>query len=255
MNSQLNLWNNFCDEYIKNKPAIPLFSTERDEINQKIVDTKEYGRINKRIILKRSKQMEALVIEEVTKVVNDFNQETNDYEGLIYMMYWLKDKQVIPLYIGKSEKYGINGKLSSNIDNIKRTEKSKFCRWGDGNYYHIGELSAVLFPPKPKEIKPGSKKEIKRGSKNKIKPESKYQKWAKLLFESYPIESYPTESPTLQEATYFWIHAWEKGTVGICKEFGSTSLTLQEYFLIGLASVLFPDHLLNHEGVNRKKGT
>jgi hypothetical protein len=98
MEPQLNLWNEFCNQYFQNKFAVPLFST-----NGEIVDTKNYGQDN-RIILKRSDPMETLVIEEVSKVLTDFKQGTNIYEGLIYMMYWLDGEQVIPLYIGKSEK-------------------------------------------------------------------------------------------------------------------------------------------------------
>jgi hypothetical protein len=228
MEQQLNLWNEFCNQYFQNKFAVPLFST-----NGKIVNTQFYGRGNKRLLLKRSDLMDALVIEEVTKVLNDFKQRTDIYEGLIYMMYWLNGQQVIPLYIGKSEKYGKTpNKLSTNICKIaiNKTDKSKFCRWGDGYDYHIGDLSAVVCPGH---------------SINKITP--KYQRWANRLFESYP-----TQYPTLRQATYFWIHAWERGTVGIAKELGSTSLTFQEYLLIGLASVLFPNSLLNQEGVNRK---
>lgn len=158
MEPQLNLWNEFCNQYFQNKSAIPLFSTEG-----KIVNSKLYGQ-NNRILLKRSDQMEALAIEEVSKVLADFKQKTNIYEGLIY-----------------------------------------------------------------------------------IKINLKYKKWANRLFESYP-----TPYPTLRRATYFWIHAWENGRVGIWKEFGSTSLTALEYHLISVASTVFPDSLLNQEGVNRK---
>ena len=104
----VHLWNEFCNQYFQNKFAIPLFSTEG-----KIVNSKLYGQ-NNRILLKRSDQMEALVIEEVSKVLADFKQKTNIYEGLIYMMYWLDGQQVIPLYIGKSEKYGKQSNNSSS---------------------------------------------------------------------------------------------------------------------------------------------
>jgi hypothetical protein len=224
MEPQLNLWNEFCNQYFQNKFAIPLFSTDG-----KIVNTKLYGQ-NNRILLKRSDQMEALVIEEVSKVLADFKQKTNIYEGLIYMMYWLDGQQVIPLYIGKSEKYGKQGNnLSRNIQNIS-SNKYFFCRWGDNYAYHIGDLSAVVCP-----------------NHSILKINLKYKKWANRLFESYP-----TPYPTLRRATYFWIHAWENGRVGIWKEFGSTSLTALEYHLISVASTVFPDSLLNQEGVNRK---
>ena len=232
MAPQLNLWKEFCNQHFPNKFAIPLFNT-----SGKVVNTKNYGQ-NNRIILKRSNQMEALVIEEVSKVLTDFKQGTNVYEGLIYMMYWLDDEQqIIPLYIGKSEKYGKQGNnLSKNIQNIS-SNKHFFCRWGDNYRYHIGDLSAVVCPGHP--------------PLNKLRKSDrlcKYEKWADCLFESYP-----TPYPTLQRATYFWIQAWENGSVGIWKEVGSTPLTALEYQLIFVASNL-PDHsLLNQEGVNRKK--
>ncbi|MBD3882467.1 hypothetical protein IFO70_11915 [Phormidium tenue FACHB-886] len=49
--------------------------------------------------------MESLVVQEVNKVLWDFQAGTDEYEGLIYMMFWCNGQQVIPLYIGKSEKY------------------------------------------------------------------------------------------------------------------------------------------------------
>lgn len=224
MEPQLNLWNEFCNQYFQNKFAVPLFST-----TGKFVDIKMYGN-NNRILLKRSDPMESLLIEEVNKVLADFKQGENGYEGLIYMMYWLDAQQVIPLYVGKSEKYGKQGNnLSANICNIA-SNKSFFCRWGDNYAYHIGDLSAVVCPNHPLS-----------------KINLKYKKWANRLFESYP-----TPYPTLRQSTYFWIHAWERNSVGIWKEFGHTSLTALEYHLISVASTLFPDVLLNQEGVNRR---
>jgi hypothetical protein len=225
MEVKFNLWNNFCSEYFNKKLAMPLFST-----NGSIVNTKKYGKDN-RILLMRSEQMEALIIQEVSKVLDDFDKATNIYEGLIYMMYWFDEQQqVIPLYIGKSEKYGQKGdNLSANIRNITR-DKSKFCRWGNDYAYHIGDLSAVVCPGH---------------LDTKISP--KYKNWAKRLFELYP-----SDNPSLKKPTYFWIYAWEKGNVGIWKDFGSTPLSALEYHLISLASNIFSDCLLNHEGVNRK---
>jgi len=65
------------------------------------------------------------------------------------------------------------------------------------------------------------------------------------------FEDYPSESPRLRFPVYFWIHAWEKGNVGVWEEFGEISLTFLEYLLIGVASRLFPNDTLNQEGVNR----
>jgi hypothetical protein len=40
----------------------------------------------------------------------------------------------------------------------------------------------------------------------------------------------------------------EEGSVGLWTEYGETSLTFLEYQLVGVASDLFPDTLLNTEG-------
>jgi len=71
-------------------------------------------------------------------------------------------------------------------------------------------------------------------------------KLAKALFLSHP--SY---QPQLRTPVFFWCKAWSKNDVGIWKEFGPTKLTFLEYLLIGVTSSLFPNDLLNAEGVNR----
>ncbi|MBD1859969.1 MULTISPECIES: hypothetical protein [Leptolyngbya] len=218
----LNLWQQFCCDYEIRETGVPLFNAHGN-----IVKTMPYGQKG-RLLLQRSVEMEALIIDEVSKVVRDFEQGENVYEGLIYMMFWQNDHHVIPLYIGKSEKYGKqDSNLSVNIKNIAGN-KHKFCRWGNGYDYHIGDLSAVVCP-----------------GHQKMAP--KYKKWASKLFESFP-----SSEPVLKHKTYFWIHAWKTGTVGVWKDFGSTPLTSLEYQLIAIASAAFPEYLLNAEGVNRR---
>lgn len=231
---KLKLWNNFCHRYFDSKLGIPLFST-----NENIVNIKKYGK-NDRLILQRSEEMENLVIEEVSKVIQDFEAGTDIYEGLIYTMYYREKSDdnrdlVVPLYIGKSEKFGKQGNnLSANIKGINNNgNKGYFCRWGDNYAYHIGDLSAVVCPNHPQ-------KKIQR----------KYQNWASLLFDNYPAE-YPTNTPRLKKDVFFCIHAWQKGSIGIFPEFGDTTLTALEYQLISVAATLFPESLLNQEGVNR----
>lgn len=130
--------------------------------------------------------MESLLISEVKRVLNVYEQEINQYEGLIYMMYILVDNIPTPLYIGKSEKFGKKGdNLSQNIANIEKN-KSFFCRWGDNYAYHISDLSAVVCP-----------------NHSESKQLKEYENWASLLFESYP-----SMQPVLNQEVYFWIHAW-----------------------------------------------
>ena len=49
----------------------------------------------------------------------------------------------------------------------------------------------------------------------------------------------------------FWCAAWGPGSPNIWREFGARPLAFAEYLLIGVAGLLFPDDLLNDEGVNR----
>ena len=61
-------------------------------------------------------------------------------------MYWLEDGGVVPLYVGKAGKYGRDGEsLSANLEDLRGTSTRKFARWGDAHYYHIGNLSAIVF--------------------------------------------------------------------------------------------------------------
>jgi len=187
------------------------------------------GRGDGRNVLQRSSQMDNLVVSEVRKVLHDFDTGTDDYEGLIYMMHTIRDRQIIPLYVGKSEKYGRSGgNLSANIENIVRNQ-NKFCRWGYGYAYHIGDLSAVVCTGHSDERKT-----------------QKYRRWADRLFITYP-----TDYPKLKFPVRFWIKAWRKGQTGIWPEYGPTSLTFLEYLLIGVGSDLFPNDILNDEGINR----
>jgi hypothetical protein len=220
---KIDLWNNFCTNNGISETAVPLF-----ECDGAHVSVFPYGKDHRRL-LRRSDQMDSLVIREVEKVTSDFEQNGNDYEGLIYMMLWKENDRVLPLYIGKAEKYGKGEKnLSENIRDI-HSNKGKFSRWGYGYAYHIGDLSAVVCTGH----RPGMARR-------------KYKKWARALFKSFP-----SERPELRRPTFFWIKAWRKGNVGPWEEFGLTSLTFLEYLLIGLASCLFPRILLNEEGVNR----
>ena len=223
-NYKLKLWKRFCEKHKIADTGVPLFSTSNNSVN--IV---EIGKVKKRFVLQRSPQMEKLVISEVEKVLGDFNSGSEEYEGLIYMMYKIDSGQIVPLYIGKSEKYGKKGRnLSVNIEKIERN-KGKFCRWGHQYDYHIGDLSAIVCKGHPVE-----------------KQRVKYRKWADKLFKNYL-----SGSPCLKFPVYFWTTAWEKGGIGIWEDFGSTNLTFLEYLLIGVASDLFPNDLLNDEGVNR----
>ena len=222
INDKKQLWDDFCNRFDVHQKGVPLF-----EASDNMVSTFPFGS-NGRQVLKRSSQMDALISSEVNKVIADYVSNRDEYEGLIYMMYWQDGSNILPLYIGKSEKLGKSGNLSENIRNIERNH-GKFCRWGYNYAYHIGDLSAVVCPDHEDN-----------------KRTSKYAKWADRLFLGFP-----DITPKIRKDVFFWMTAWRRGSIGPWKEYGATSLTFLEYLLIGIASDVFKDILLNEEGVNR----
>lgn len=215
MTTREEIWQKWANRYIDTESPIPLFETD-ENLN---AEFKHYGN-DDRQILKRSEEMEALVRGEGRKVINDWHTTDDTYDGLIYLMYWLEDGDVVPLYVGKAGKYGRDGKgLSANLRGLRGSSTGKFARWGDGHYYHIGNLSAIIFDH----------------DRNK---KQKYQKWADRLF---------ANGNELRQSTYFWAKAWRQDNVGLYHEV-EVQLEKLEYQLIGLLSDLYPDWLLNTEG-------
>ena len=223
MTHAASVWNKFCQRFKVVEQSVPLFSTHADGV----VAHRVLGR-NSRPILMRSPEMEALILAETAKLVEDWESGNHRYDGLIYCIGWQQDGQFIPLYIGKTETIGKGaGNLSANIKNLK-TDKSKFARWGDNYAYHVGDLSACVLPGHA-----DGKKTIK------------YQAWADQLFENVPSLTAKLRCPV-----YFWTTAWDKSMTGVWEELGPTSLAFLEYLLIGVAGRVSPA-LLNKEGVGR----
>jgi len=218
------IWDEFCTQNNVAKQGVPLF-----EVTHSLeVATHQIGKTNKRQVLSRSADMELLVIKQVELLIADKESANNIYDGLIYLMFYIEEGDVKPLYIGKTESQGRKNNISANIKNIKNN-KSNFARWGDNYQYHIGDLSAVVIPDHPlKESK------------------LKYLDWANILFQEFP-----SFKPKLNKPVYFWCKAWDKSSIGIWHDFGETRLTFLEYLLIGVASSAFPTLLLNREGQSR----
>jgi len=222
-NEKIKLWDNFCIKNNVSYNKAPLFDS-----SDLIVQTKNIGKTSIRKVLKRSKEMEDLVIREKNLIVDDFKKDTKIYDGLIYLMFYQNNEKVIPLYIGKAEKYGKkNHNLSANLNFEK--SKEAFARWGDNYAYHIGDLSAVVLPDHKDNYKT-----------------TKYANWADSMFEKYP-----TTQPKLKQEVYFWTKAWSSEDISIWEDYGNVKLTFLEYLLIGIASDIFPNNLLNTEGQNR----
>ncbi len=89
----------------------------------------------------------------------------------------------------------------------------------DGHYYHIGNLSAIVFDH----------------DKNQ---KQNYERWADQLF---------TEGRQLRRQTYFWTKAWAQDDVTPFHD-SDTSLEELEGEVIELTSDLYPNRLLNADG-------
>jgi hypothetical protein len=224
----IDIWNTFCARMNITNSAVPLFDADTD-LN---VSTHEVGKTRKRQLLRRSEKMERMVIEATTTLVLDWEQEDHQFDGLIYLMHYRnQDGDIVPLYIGKTETIGkSNGNLSVNIKNLA-SDKGKFARWGDGDQYHIGDLSSVVLTHPNKKLNP------------------KYSDWANALFVENPDSG--MIHPKLKRQVYFWTIPWANSEAGPWEDFGPTNLTFLEYLLIGVASSAYPNAVLNREGQNR----
>jgi hypothetical protein len=103
-----------------------------------------------------------------------------------------------------------------------------FGRWGYNYAYHVGDLSAVTLP-----------------GHDESKQTPKYRKWREQLFDV------SGQSVRPRFDIRFWATLWTPEAKSVWADYGSTKLTFEEYLLIGIASDLFPNDLLNNEGRNR----
>ncbi len=220
--SKAELWSRWLEAHVypdltdeSTSDPIPLFATD----DQLQVELTESGR------LKRSAAVDERIRTEGLKCVHSEGVKDNGYEGLLYFMYQLAEPktgdqlQVIPRYIGKAEAYGKKNELSANLKEIaaQRSATRSFARWGDGDYWHVGELSMALF----------------EGDTRKVQ-------WASELFEQ--------GTHRLKDQVYLWTRAWNQdrhtGPYGY-----RAYLAEVEPQLIGVAQAAFPTQLLNKSDV------
>src|SRR3712207_1288090 len=97
------IWDAFCKAHRILERSVPLFDACDGCVAQR-----PRG-VGGRPLLSRSPEMEALVVSETRKVLGDYAARAGEYEGLIYMMFWPEGDRALPLYVGKSEKYGRGG--------------------------------------------------------------------------------------------------------------------------------------------------
>ena len=197
---------------LPNHRLVPLFDTD----GQLLVRTKESGPHRKRLLC-RSPAMEAAIIEMV-----ELGIQQPEWAGVLYVMGWGTGVSFRPLYVGKAEKKGLKKPLSGNLVKLGR-DKSKFARWGDGLDYHIGDLSQAMF--------------VFGGYRP---PTRKYRRWADRLFTQF-------DPPLLREPVHLYLAGWTEMSSGPSELL--TSLASAEKEVIALASAMFPETLLNVDGV------
>ena len=190
---------------------VPLFDVD-DRLTVRTED-----RSRGRRLLRRSRDMEQAVVRVVSEGLSD-----PSWRGVLYIMAWGDRDTLRPLYIGKAGRFGKTpGKLSANLVNVA-SDKGKFARWGDGNAYHIGDLSQALFG----------------GAAGKPTAQ-KYERWADRLFAD-------RESARLREATFLLIVPWREGQRGPSGD--PATLEEAESQAIDQAIEEFEDIVLNVHG-------
>ena len=219
--SKPELWSRWCDEYVGRDLAdettadpIPLFATD----DHGRVELTDKGR------LERSAAIDERIRAEGRTCVDGDGVRDDGGEGLLYLMYQLDETgtgqpEVVPRYLGKAEASGKQRELSANFQEIahERAGSKSFARWGDGDYWHVGELSMVLFEDDTRKLA-----------------------WADALFED--------GTRRLTDQTYLWTRAWhpeqDVGPYGY-----PATLAEVEPLLIGTAYAAAPQTLLNKSGV------
>ncbi len=220
--TKITLWRNFSDVHNIANRSVPLF-----DIKNGCVTVMQYGR-NDRLVLKRSTQMEGLMRGLGRQLIDEHQNSNVTNDGILYMMLSRQDGRVEPLYIGKAETLGKgDGNLSANISDLA-TGHGKFGRWGYNYAYHLGDLSAVTCDGHPKD-----------------KSTTKYTAWRDKLFLVQDGQVTP------KTEILFWATLWDSNCQSIWQEYGPTKLAFEEYLVIGVASDVFPDSLLNREGRTR----
>jgi hypothetical protein len=203
---------------------VPLFCTRED----RLLELLPYG-VDGRLVLKRSDKMESLMRGLGKDLIRQYDAGQVCNDGILYMMHWCLEGEIIPLYIGKTETFGRKGEnLSVNIKDLDKGD-GKFGRWGYGYAYHLGDLSAATLP-----------------GHEDSKSTPKYRQWRDRLFDRVVATDVHLRHPV-----YFFAMLWGDKQKSIWSEVSPTTLAFEEYLLIGLASREYGAFLLNQEGRDR----
>ena len=228
------LWEAWIDRYVDADDPTPVFATESaaggdpSGDDGRRVELTHYGRGRRRPVLRRSDAMDERLRDAVETVVDDYDARGGEYDGLVYLLYATAGSRVLPYYIGKTGVYRrADDGLSANLDSVSASG-GKFARWGYGDAYHIGELSAAVLDECDGV-----------DATNHSDPKGKYRRWASRLFEP--------GTRRLRRPVYIWIRAWDRSEGPYPDTY--PFLAELEYQLVGIAYEVFPETLLNTEGV------
>jgi len=192
--ASMEQWNAWCRGRDIIDSSVPLFAT--DARASVLVD--DQGK------LMRSPAMEGFYEPVIVRVRDD-----SSYCGIIYVMYWLRDALVVPLYVGLTLRYGKKGDISANLT----LSRSIFGRWGSGPDWHVGKLSQGM-----------------HGAGG-------HQDWTRKLFAD------SKGNRILRHPTYFWASPWTHSDECPCGVPVATGDL--ERCLIQHAGLLFPEDNLN----------
>jgi hypothetical protein len=224
------LWEAWIDRNVDVDDPTPLFATDADATRGTgpRVELVEYGRRRRRPVLRRSDAADARLRDAIDTVVEDHRARGGEYDGLVYLLYGLDGTRVIPYYVGKTGTFRRSDDgLSANLDAVSATG-GKFARWGYGDAYHVGDLSAAVLADCDDV-----------DATAHADPKAKYQRWARRLFEP--------GTRRLRRPVYLWTRAWDRSEGPYPDTY--PYLAELEYQLVGIAYELFPETLLNTEGV------
>lgn len=122
---------------------VPLFNHTNLTVNTTVA--------SRRILLCRSADMENLLGSAAVKLRDATTENAPKYLSIIYL---LLSERPAPrfFYVGICRRWGMQGQtISANIRNVNPKPAggwrglSQFARWGDGQDWHIGQLSDSLF--------------------------------------------------------------------------------------------------------------
>lgn len=206
------LWSDWTRRYVETEDPAPLFETD-DEL-QVQVDT--YGEDDRRV-LQRSDTMEIRLKVAGRKLVRDWTDGADEYEGLILLMYWLEDGEVVPIHVQREHTTRSKSEaLNPHLQDLRGSRTVNFARWGDGLDHFIGGLSAVVF----------DQDAIQR---------RRYRRWAAHIF---------AEGRRLERPVYHMALPWHEDDEGPYFDY-ELGLKQLEYQIVTMARELYEEMPLN----------